>query len=164
MRDQLEALIQSQLLESAFELYDWRLDRGGSRGMMLRVYLHGENGPGLDDCAAMSRNISAAIEEAGLLDGGYVLEVSSPGMDRILKTARHFEISTGARASLRQQREDGEIRTLEGEILGIEDGQVLLGLKNGNERLPLEEIQGARLLPDYSFRRSKRDSDGGIHE
>ncbi len=157
----LERLLEAEVRDAGFTLYHWRLRPGGKR-RILQVFLHSEGGVLLDECARVSRRLAAAIEEAGAIDGPYVLEVSSPGLDRALLKPWHYEISRGARIRLVQKQGPEESRSLEGTILGLDGDCVRLGIEDQEEVLPLSTISKARVVPELSIRRGKAtNSDGG---
>ena len=151
MRESLERLLAEEIREEGYELYHWSLRPTGKR-RMLQIFLHGEKGVGLDDCARVSRRLGVAIEESEGVEGSYVLEVSSPGIDRLLITRRHFELAEGSRIRLVERREEGD-RSLEGLLIGVEEDAIRLEMKGGEERLPLEAIDKARVVPAISIRR-----------
>ena len=151
MRESLERLLSEEIRQQGYELYHWSLRPAGKRRVLL-VFLHGEKGVGLDDCARVSRRLGAAIEESESVEGSYVLEVSSPGIDRPLLNRRHFELAEGRRIRLVERREDGD-RSLEGILTGVDEDAIRLETKGGEERLPLEAIDKARVVPEISTRR-----------
>ena len=104
---------------------------------------------------------SRVLDREDVIQGAYVLEVSSPGMDRELLTPRHYEISRGRLARLTLAVGEEGSRTVEGEILGLEDGCVLVAAAGGEERLPLDEIRKARLIAQFPGGGEKKGSAGG---
>lgn len=163
MEEKLAQLLESEVNRAGFELYHWLLGSGNRRGRLLKVLIHGEKGVNLDDCAAVSRAIGRALESEDVIQGAYVLEVSSPGMDRDLLTPRHYEIAKGYLARVTLSENEGESRTVEGEILGLDENCVVLAAAEGEERLPLEEIRRARLIPQFPGRgKSSKGSAGGV--
>ncbi len=151
MRESLEKLLAEEIRQEGYELYHWSLRPAGKRRVLL-VLLHGEQGVGLDDCARVSRRLGAAIEESETVEGSYVLEVSSPGIDRQLLNRRHFELAEGSRIRLVERREEGD-RTLEGVLTGVDEDAIRLETKGGEERLSLEAVDKARVVPEISTRR-----------
>ncbi len=83
-------LIEPVVKSMGLELEDLELKRTGSKAL-LRVYIEKENGVNIDECAQASREISALLDVEDPLPAAYVLEVSSPGLDRALKELRHFK-------------------------------------------------------------------------
>lgn len=151
MREGLEGLLAEEIRQEGFELYHWQLRPAGKR-RVLQIYLHGEEGVGLDDCARVSRRLGLAIDEAEAVEGSFVLEVSSPGLDRSLHTARHYELALEQRVRLLHRGEE-EDRTLEGLLVAVEEGSIRLETKDGEERLDLEDIQKARVVPEIKIRK-----------
>ncbi len=110
----------------------------------------------IDQCAALSRRVSALIdeyEEAGemLVEGAYHLEVSSPGIDRPLTREKDFANWAGHEARIVMTKdyvqETGEQRVYKGELGGIEDGMVAIAdAKSGAVRLPRGDIHSAKLV------------------
>ena len=116
---------------------------------LLRIYIDSENGIGLDDCQRVSHQVSGVLDVEDLIDGRYNLEVSSPGLDRPLFEAAHFNRFAGSevRVQLRDLL-DGR-RKLVGRLLGMRDGDVAMMDGDGREwRVPLERIEKARLVPE----------------
>ncbi len=116
---------------------------------LLRVYIDSESGITLDDCQRISHQLGGVLDVEDPISGPYTLEISSPGLDRPLFEARHFDRFAGAQARL-QLREplDGR-RKLMGRLLGMRDGDVAIVDSEGREwRVPLERIEKARLVPE----------------
>jgi ribosome maturation factor RimP len=118
-----------------------RLDRPGSRA---------GDGVTVDDCAKVSRALEAWLDEVEGMPERYVLEVSSPGVDRPLVRDSDYTRFRGERVAIKgHQVLAGKARRLEGELLGLEDegGAVRLRLPDGDEvSIPLEQVAGANLV------------------
>ena len=103
----------------------------------------------IEECEAVSREVSAQLDVEDPISGNYTLEVSSPGIDRPLFTAAHYQRFVGevAKVTLRLPQ-DGR-RRLQGRIERVEDGTVVL-LLDGNEfAVSVDNIDKARLVPDW---------------
>jgi ribosome maturation factor RimP len=161
MRESLEKLLEEEVRQAGFELYHWAL-RPGRKRRTLQVFLYAEGGVKLDDCAAVSRRLSRALDEDPLVSGSYVLEVSSPGLDRPLLRPWHFRSAKGQRVRLVQQLADGGHRSLEGTVQDLDGAELLLETETDEpERLALESISKARIVPDLSLRKGGSDSANG---
>ena len=90
----------------------------------LRVYIDREGGVDIDCCEAVSRPLSDALDEADPIQGSYTFEVSSAGLDRVLKKPDHFAQCMGRKVDLRLYRpvDGGKVRT--GVLTDYEDGAV----------------------------------------
>lgn len=116
---------------------------------LLRIYIDSETGIGLGDCQRVSHQLSGVLDVEDPVAGRYTLEVSSPGLDRPLFEAAHFNRFAGAEVRI-QLREllDGR-RKLVGRLLGMRDGDVVIVDGEGQEwRVSLERIEKARLVPE----------------
>lgn len=124
------------------------VSEGGRR--VLRVHIDKPGGVSLDDCATFSRALEARLDEADPIPESYYLEVSSPGLDRVLKRDRDYEIFRGRRVRLTTYSPpEGAPRggnTLVGELLGMRDGMVVVRGDDGREwAIPQRQVAKARL-------------------
>ena len=113
---------------------------------VFRFYIDGEGGVSLGDCASVSRELAYLLDAEPGFDGGYVLEVSSPGLDHRLKKEREYVHFAGreARLVLRGAVEGRSV--VEGVIVGADAGVVRMAPADGEElSIPLTDIARARL-------------------
>lgn len=137
----------TQLLEpEAVEVVDMQLSRARSR-ILLRIFLDKTGGITLDDCAYFSDRIGALVDEQELLSGPYVLEVSSPGVDRVVKKEKDFKRFAGLAVRVRLKTLQEGRRHFAGKLLGFENGQVLIEMDGRVWRFVAGEIAQARLDP-----------------
>ncbi len=121
----------------------------GQRGPgVLRIYIDKETGITLDDCGAVSHQLSGVLDLEDPIHENYHLEISSPGLDRPLFTVDHFRRFSGHAAVLKLQGKWQGRRKLQGVLGGVEDDEVLLSSDGEAYRVPLSVIQSARLVPE----------------
>ena len=105
------------------------------------------------DCERVSQQLSVILDVEELVPGpGYVLEISSPGMDRALKTPAEFQRFTGRLAKISTNEPIGEAKFFEGRLKGFTDGKVRMELKGKEARvveIPLETIRKANLAIEF---------------
>lgn len=105
------------------------------------------------DCERVSQQLSVILDVEELIPGpGYVLEISSPGMDRALKKAGDFERFAGRLAKISTSEPIGEAKFFEGRLKGFADGKVRMELKGKEARLveiPLQTIRKANLVVEF---------------
>ncbi len=105
------------------------------------------------DCERVSQQLSVILDVEELVPGpGYILEISSPGMDRALKTAADFQRFAGRLAKVSTTEPIGEAKFFEGRLKGFADGKVRMELKGKEARLveiPLETIRKANLVVEF---------------
>lgn len=152
--DGLTALVRSVVEPMGYELVGVRQIQGGAGGLTLRVYIDrpaasqsgADGGVNLDDCAAVSHQLSGVLDVEDPIPGSYDLEVSSPGLDRPLFTPEHFERFRGQRVHVKlASKLDGQ-RNFEGVSLGTEGDAVIIELDDGRHELPFAMIDSARLV------------------
>ena len=147
VREEVRLLAQPLAEESGVELVDVEFGAYGSR-RVVRVLLDKPGGVTIADCAAFSRRLSDCLEMNQTVPGRYDLEVSSPGVDRPLRTLDAMLRFAGQRASiaLREPREGR--RNFEGELLAPEDGRAGLRTEEGTYWFEWAEVKSARLVAD----------------
>lgn len=142
---------------SGYELVDVEYTTAQS-GWVVRVYIDRPSdipdttglGPiGLADCERMSRELSALFDVEDPLPHAYSLEVSSPGIDRPLRTAAHFQRYGGQVAKVVMAHPLGERKNFKGVIGAVEGDDVVLDVDGTEFRLPIADIGSARLVPDW---------------
>jgi ribosome maturation factor RimP len=160
--DRLTILVRSVVEPMGYEALGIEHVSAGSAQAVVRVYIDHAKGITVDDCEAVSRQLSGVLDVEDPISGRYDLEVSSPGLDRPLFTIEQIERQCGSRIRVRlEQKLDGR-RNFEGEVLGVSsDGQTLaLGLDDGPAQrrveLPVEQIESARVVPDFNLSQSAR--------
>ena len=124
----------------------------GASGATLRIYIDHERGITLDDCTAVSHQLSGVLDVEDPLPGHYDLEVSSPGIDRPLVFPEHFQRFVGRRVRIRLAEKLEGRRRLEGMLLGFEAGTIKLDADGRLWEIPLNDVESARLV--YEFRAS----------
>ena len=121
--------------------------KGGPSNLLLRVYIDKPEGVSHADCQLVSEQLSAILDVEDPFPGSYVLEVSSPGLDRKLVKASDFVHFAGRRARLVLREPVGDQKVFEGRLAGFEAGRVRLDLgEAGLKELELSNIQKARLV------------------
>ncbi|MDR0347475.1 MAG: ribosome maturation factor RimP [Coriobacteriales bacterium] len=145
----LLAALEAAAAQHGFELVDVELV-GAGRARVIRVLLDKEGGFGIDDLASANPWIDAIIEENEPFTGSYTLEVSSPGIDRPLRTLEHFARFTNEEAKLNTEPIDGR-GAWTGVLAGVENDTVLLTVDGETRRIPHSMIKKARLKGRVDF-------------
>ena len=125
---------------------------------VLRIYIDGPEGVGLEDCETVSREVAALLDVEDPISGHYNLEVSSPGLDRPLFTLAQFEQFLGFDAQLTSFAPVDGRRKFKGELLSVEGDTITIEVDGAPYALAHENIAKARLVPDYdSLMAGKKD-------
>ena len=142
----LEPTIESM----GYELVD--IDaRSNKKGGLVRIYIDGPDGVGLDDCEAVSHQVSGVLDVEDPMPGEYNLEISSPGLDRPLRTAAHFQRFVGDRVKLELSSprvEDGRWR-FTGVLKGFADDTLTIDVDGEELQVDRAQLKMARLVPEY---------------
>jgi ribosome maturation factor RimP len=130
---------------------------GTKRNMTVRVYVDKPEGVTLDDCSTVSRAIEEVIDADDFIPAAYVLEVSSPGLERGLYTIKDFEKFAGKRAKVKTSAAIEAQTNFNGRITSVEDGEIIFDDKTkGPVRIPFESIVKANLRVDLAEEFKKR--------
>ena len=144
MRADVEGLIEQVMTGLGYELVDIEFS---PKGRLLRIFLDIERGITVDDCATVSNQLQRVFEVENVDYDR--LEVSSPGLDRPLKKLADFERFAGEQAQVRLSLPIGNQRNFVGVIERVQDGAVALRTEKGEVLLPFEDIEKARLMPQF---------------
>ncbi len=138
-------LLEPTVSGLGYELLDLQ-QRSGANGL-LRVFIDGPQGIGLDDCEKVSEQVSALLDVEDPLPGHYTLEVSSPGSDRLLNKPAHFERFAGERIKVLLKMPREGRRRFTGALSGIEGETIEMDVDGQMVRLKLDWIEKAHLAP-----------------
>lgn len=138
------------LLETAgFELVDLEFKKEG-HNWILRFYIDHENGIDHEACQTVSRLVSDELDKIDPIPQAYILEVSSPGIERPLKTIKDFSRFNGEKVLIKLfKAQDGQ-KEFSGKLLGMEDNQVIISVNETKLFFDLDEIAKARLVADFN--------------
>ena len=129
-----------------YELTDVELKLGGRSGL-LRLYIDKDGGVDIDDCEAVSRQVSAILDVEDPIPGNYALEVSSPGLDRTLTKPAHFQRFMGEDIRVRLRFPVEGRRNFRGALKSADDENIEVEVDGEAHRLPISTIESARLVP-----------------
>lgn len=126
----------------------------GAKHARLQIYIDGPEGVSADACADATRLISPALDAADLIGPAYILEVSSPGLDRILFTLEQLKASTGSQIRLELRLPMEGRKRFEGRLQEVgEDGTFRLEDKqDGLKEMAFSNVASCRIVPDFSAR------------
>ncbi len=138
----------SPVLEArGFDLVDVEM-----HGAQLSVYVDREGGVGLDDLGDATRDVSAALDDLDPIPGRYTLTVSSPGLERRLRTPAHFARAVGEIVTMRVDAGSADVRRVTGTLTAADDtGCTLAGpeVPGGELRVAYDQIERARTVFEW---------------
>lgn len=143
-KDDIEKLIEPMLAQEYAELVDLTYLKEGPR-WVLRVFMDKEGGITLDDCAYFSERIGSLVDASGAVDRSYVLEVSSPGLDRVIKKEKDFARFAGKAVKVRLKAPEQGQRNFQGVLKGLIDGKVVIESSEKTFEFPAALVAETRL-------------------
>jgi ribosome maturation factor RimP len=158
--DHIHAIAERVAASRGVEIFEIEL-RGGGKSRMLRIFIDKSNGVTHEDCANLSREVSTILDVEDAVPGGsYVLEVSSPGLDRKLVRPGDFERFQGSRVKLTTKEPVNGNRHFEGRLEHYESGRLTLDLAQARKKarasaeapqkleIELANLEKANLVPE----------------
>ncbi|MER2492293.1 ribosome maturation factor RimP [Catenovulum sediminis] len=145
---QLEPIVAQAVAATGFNLWGIEFVRAGKHSI-LRVYIDHANGIGVDDCAEVSRQVSAVLDVEDPISGEYVLEVSSPGMDRLLFKNEHYPPYIGYQLNVKTRMPVEGRRKFKGILQGVEGNSIVLEVDREEYLIPFKNIDKAQVVPQF---------------
>lgn len=150
MKDTIKDLVGATIADEGLDLVDL-IVRGSKRSRVIQFFVDRERGITVEDCARLSRKISDILDFEGeaLNLSSYRIEVSSPGVDRPLRTEKDFQRNVGKSVLIQYRSNDERIR-VEGMILGTGEETVIIKNADGESEIRLNSIHDARIQIKWS--------------
>ncbi len=142
----LTKLLEPAIERLGYELSDLEVKLGG-RDCVIRLFIDKADGVSLEDCETVSRQISALLDAENPVPGNYVLEVSSPGLDRRLTKVAHFERFMGEDICVKLRIPISGRKNFRGALRAVDEENIEVEVDGESHRLPIATIQSARLIP-----------------
>jgi ribosome maturation factor RimP len=159
LRDELTALLLPVVNGLNLEL--WELEYAARpNGGLLRLYIDNAEGITVEDCARVSHAVSEVLDVSDPITGYYTLEVSSPGVDRVMRTQAHFARFSGERVQVEMKTAQAVAQAVPGQkakvprkrfsgrLLQVDSREITVEVDGAAVILPLAGIHKARLAPD----------------
>lgn len=145
---QLNAMLAPTVVALGYEFWGLEYFTHGSQSV-LRVFIDKADGINVDDCALVSRQLSAVLDVEDPIAGEYTLEVSSPGMDRPLFTLEQFARYIGEQVRVRLRMPFEGRRNFSGRLVGVEDEDIVVAVDEHEYLLPADMIDKAHIVPRF---------------
>ncbi|MFW4779621.1 ribosome maturation factor RimP [Pseudomonas aeruginosa] len=146
--EQLQALLAPVVEALGYECWGVEFISQG-RHSVLRVYIDRPEGILIDDCEAVSRQVSGILDVEDPISGEYTLEVSSPGMDRPLFALEQFAKHAGEQVKIRLRSPYEGRRNYQGILRGVEEQDVVVLVDDHEYLLPIDSIDKANIIPRF---------------
>ncbi len=151
IKEKIKEIIEIPILKRNIELVDleWRRER---RGWVLRIFIDKPGGVTIEDCAKISGVVGEILDRENIIHHSYVLEVSSPGIERPLVKKEDYERFRGEKAKITLKTPVSGRKNFTGIIIGIKEDLVQMEVEGRIWEFPLENIKKANLQPEISFK------------
>ena len=147
----VEQLAENIIESEGMELVFLEFVPEGKR-WILRIYIDKEGGVNIKDCQRISNQIGYELDVEDLIPHSYTLEVSSPGIDRIVGKKRDFEKFAGEKIRVQLKGDIGGRKNIEGILKGVDEkDNVVVETQDGEFKIPLPQIKKANLKREIKF-------------
>ncbi|MCD5405514.1 MAG: ribosome maturation factor RimP [Desulfotomaculum sp.] len=144
----VEELAQPIAIAIGLEIVDVEYVKEGSK-WYLRVFIDKPGGVSLDDCQELSTALSDILDAQDLISHSYMLEVSSPGIERPLKKPEDYKRFIGKKVLIRTYTPLDGRKKFTGQLLGFDNGEIQLEVDNKRILIPLEKVSKANLSVEF---------------
>ena len=141
-------LVEPQITEMGLELFDVEYVKEGAH-WYLRLYIDKEGGVDIDDCAAVSQKVSELLDKGNIIPQTYMLEVSSPGIERPLRKKEDYEKYKGELVSVHTSKEFEGYSRFTGILKGLIEDKAVLEYNGKEISIPIELIERAHLTFEF---------------
>jgi len=149
----VEALVRPVVEAAGLQLWESTYRKEGGR-MVLRVTVDRDGGVDLQTISGVSERLSRRLDLEDFGPPEYALEVSSPGLERTLRTPRHFERSVGQRVKVKTVEPVAGSKTHEGALVSADAEAIVVAAAGGELRVPYADIASARTVFEWGAKRS----------
>ncbi|MCK5917610.1 MAG: ribosome maturation factor RimP [Cocleimonas sp.] len=145
MQDRLNDLIKTTTEGLGYQLWGYEY-RPHSESALLRIFIEKESGIGVDDCASVSRQVGAVLDVEDIIPVAYILEVSSPGIDRVLFSHEQYEQYLGQQAKIRTRTPVDERRNFRGRLEKVTETHISILVDKQLYEIPFDVVDRTRLV------------------
>ncbi len=159
VEEQVRGIVDRVAASYGLEVWEIEFRGTGGKSRMLRVYIDKPEGVTHEDCEHVSREVSTILDIEDPIKGSYVLEVSSPGLDRKLRNAADYQRFQGSLVRLQTLEPINGSRNFEGRLRSFDDGRLTLELPpkgkgkkqepGGTVELQFSNVAKANLVPEF---------------
>ncbi|MGB9755628.1 MAG: ribosome maturation factor RimP [Desulfurella sp.] len=142
--ENLTKILKNSVETMGYELYDLTYSKGFKKGK-LTVYIDKNGGVSLSDCEVVSKHISVLLDVENIIEESYILEVSSPGINRNLKTKKHYEDAIGKECIISLFNQIDNKKNVRGKILSVNENSVEIESDEMTLHIYFKDIKKAKL-------------------
>lgn len=148
IEESISELIENKITAIGYELYDVEYGKRGKE-YYLTIYIDNEKGISLEDCEKVTNEINDVLDEKDIIKEQYFLEVSSPGLERILKKDKHFKNSIGQNVELSLYTKVDNSKQYEGLLKNFSDTEITLEIDGEDKVFQRQNIAQVKTLYNW---------------
>lgn len=148
IEEKVEKLIEPKIKELGYELYDVEYAKEG-KNYFLRVFIDKISGIDLNDCEKVNNSITGMLDEADYIKEQYFLEVSSPGIEKVIRKQKHFDNAMGEEIEVALFKAINKEKKLTGVLTGYDEDNIIITYENDEISIPKSNI--ALIKTKYSW-------------
>lgn len=148
IEEKVEKLLEPKINELGYELYDVEYAKEG-KNYFLRIFIDKEDGIDLNDCEKVNDGIMELLDEADYIKEQYFLEVSSPGIERVLRKEKHFDSAMGEAIEVKLYKPIDKQKDIEGILTGYDEESITMTYENDEISVPKSNI--AQIKTKYNW-------------
>jgi ribosome maturation factor RimP len=152
MQERLDTLINTTVTGLGYELWGYEY-RPQKESALLRVFIDADAGITVDDCGRVSHQLGTALDVEDLIPVAYILEVSSPGLDRVLFIPAHYTRYLGKQIKVRTRLPVEKRRNFVGKLVDVNDARISVEVEGVVFEIPYDMIDRGRLVLDVQPQR-----------
>ena len=139
IEEKIENLVSKKINDLGYELYDIQYVKEG-KDYYLRIFIDKEDGIDLNDCEKVSNELNGMLDDANYITDGYFLEVSSPGIERILRKDKHLKSNIGNLVELKLFKKVNNNKILQGNLISFDSNYITININNEDVQIDRKDI------------------------
>jgi len=148
VEEKVQNLLENTIINLGYELYDVIYEKEG-KDYYLRIFIDKENGISINDCEYVNNNINNILDEANYIKDAYYLEVSSPGLERVLRKDKHFISQIGKEIYIKLYSQVEKKKELIGILEDYNDNEIIINVNNKSIKLDKKNIAIAKTVFNF---------------
>ena len=148
IESKVEKLLEKTIVDLGYDLYDVRYEKEG-KDYYLRIIIDNEKGINISDCEKVNNGINDILDEANYIKEQYFLEVSSPGLERVLRKEKHFIKQIGNEISIKLFKAINKQKELIGVLKEYNNNEIIIEIDSSDMKIDLKDVAIAKTVYNW---------------
>ena len=150
IESKVEKLLEKTIVDLGYDLYDVRYEKEG-KDYYLRIIIDNEKGINISDCEKVNNGINDILDEADYIKEQYFLEVSSPGLERVLRKEKHFIKQIGNEISIKLFKAINKQKELIGVLKEYNNNEIIIEIDSSDMKIDLKDVANAKTVYNWKI-------------